>query len=102
MKFVTNYKELEDGDKTRSLLDHCKAEPIKNKKLVLDYMGDQKYLEAIRASHIFDYVKNTRTVITNKTYTDGDFFWTEEERYHFDNYNLELERDFLMKFEKTE
>ena len=48
MKFVTDYKELEDGDKARSLLNHCKPEPIENKKAVLDYMSDQKYFEAIK------------------------------------------------------
>ena len=99
MKFVTDYKELEDGDKARSLLNHCKPEPIENKKAVLDYMSDQKYFEAIRASHIYDYVENVRTVITNKTYTDGEFFLSVEEKYHFENYNLKLEQDFIKKIE---
>lgn len=97
MKFVTDYKELEDGNKEKTLLDYCKRDPIKCKAQVLEYMGNQEFLEAIRASHIYDYVKDIRTTITNKTYTDGEYFWTEEEKYHFERYNLELEKNFIEK-----
>ena len=97
MKFVTDYKELEDGNKEKTLLDYCKRNPIKYKAQVLEYMGNQEFLEAIRASHIYDYVKDIRTTITNKTYTDGEYFWTEEEKYHFERYNLELEKSFIEK-----
>ncbi len=101
MKFITDYKELEEGNKEKTLLDYCGSEPIKNKAQVLNYMGNQEFLEAIRVSHIYDYVKDIRTTITNKTYTDGEYFWTDEEKYHFEKYNLELIADFIVNVTST-
>ena len=97
MKFITNYKELEGGNEDKSLLDHCNVDPINNKDNLLSYLSNNEYLEGIRTSHIYDYVSGSRTTITNKTYCDGEYFWTEEEKYHFDKYNLELEADFIKK-----
>ena len=82
MKFITNYKELEGGNEDKSLLDHCNVDPINNKDNLLSYLSNNEYLEGIRTSHIYDYVSGSRTTITNKTYCDGEYFWTEEEKYH--------------------
>ncbi len=97
MKYVSDCKEIEEGNKDRSLLDHCSENEIREKSMVLDYMCNAKFLDAVRCGHVFDYVTNQLIGITNREYTDGEFFWTEEDRYHFDHYNMELDPSFVEK-----
>lgn len=103
MKFITNYKEL-GGDDNICLLEHISKKPIKGKEKILEYLknGQKK---AIRCSSVYDYVKDepllNESMVTEAAwlFTDGEFNWDSEEIYHFEKYNIELNKEFLKKIE---
>lgn len=95
MRFITDYKELE-GNPNISLMDHISETAIPEKGAVLEYLKNGQD-DGVRCTTIFDYVKNEGTGETVFLYTDGDFYWTGEEIYLFEHYNLELNPEFIQK-----
>lgn len=98
MKFITSYKEL-DTDNDISILEHTSDTPIKNKERILEYLKNGTY-DGERCSSIYDYVRNERIISEDVTlFTDGEYYWDSEEIYHFEKYNIELNKEFFKKFE---
>lgn len=99
MKFITNYKELRSKG-TENLCDHIKKEPNKNKNAILDYLTNGMD-DGVRCASIYDYVKDEPLLgETIKLFTDGEWYWDSAEIYHFEKYYIELNKDFLKKFEE--
>lgn len=98
MKFITNYKEL-GGDNDNSLLNHISDKSMENKEKILKYLTNGTY-DGVRCASIYDYVKDEPLLgETIKLFTDGEWYWDSAEIYHFEKYNIELNKEFLKKFE---
>ena len=68
----------------------------KNKRKVLDYLKRHGEEYACLTCSAMDYVTNKHIKgISLKTFTDGEYLWTNEEVYHFEKYNLKLNDDFI-------
>ncbi len=93
MKLITRYKEF-DEDEKKSLLDFISDTPIPQKAKVLEYLKSGRDA-GVRCSSVFDYIKNKVIPQTIHLYTDGEYGWDDEEIYHFETYNLELEKNFI-------
>ena len=93
-KFITSCVEFETGkDQLKTLIT---KEPIDNKQKILSYLkaGED---DGVRCSSVHDYVTDEYTGSTIHLYTDGEYFWDDEEIYHFEKYNIPLTNDFLQK-----
>lgn len=99
MEFITKCKELHT-DKTINILDCISNTPLKNKNKILEYLKSGTY-DGVRCSTIYDHVKNEWRISEGVAlFTDGEFYWDSEEIYHFEKYNIELNKEFLKKFEE--
>lgn len=98
MKFITNCKELHTDNAT-SILDCISNTPLGNKEKILEYLKNGTN-DGVRCSSIYDYVKKEPLMgKTIKLYTDGEWCWDSEEIYHFEEYNIKLNKEFLEKFQ---
>lgn len=95
MKYITDYKELH-GNKNISLLDHLSGKEVEGKQRILNYLKNG-VKDGVRCSGIYDYVKDEPKFDTIHLFTDGEYFWDSEEIYHFEKYNIPLEKEFLQK-----
>ena len=96
LKSVAFYKELGWKESQKSMLDHCSQTPMSGKALVLQYLrsGDD---DGVRCSSIHDRIIGDTTFLDCSCYTDGEYTWDDEDIYHFEKYNIELEPEFLKK-----
>ena len=92
-KLICNYKELPKGGNL-SLLDNIdfKAE---RKEEILQYLKNEKFFAGTRCSTLKDFVKNENTHLPTYAYSDGEYFWDDEETYHFENYDMRLNDEFI-------
>ena len=95
MKGIANYMELHRKS-DKSLLDHRRPLPKDQKEKVLRYLKARRPW-GIRCSLIYDYVKKCQTVASIYGYTDGEYDWDSEDIYHFRNYDIELDAEFVNK-----
>lgn len=94
MLYITDYQEFgsESGERA---LDHISPQkPITHKQMILAYLKNGKE-ECFCASCIQDLVKKESTNKTKRFYTDGVYEWGNDETYHFEKYNLELNPMFI-------
>lgn len=97
-KFITNYKELR-SEGIADLLDGISDRVNEKKGQILKYLKNGKEV-ALRCASIYDYVKDEPLLgETIKLFTDGEWYWDSAEIYHFEKYNIELNKEFLKKFE---
>ena len=99
-KFINNYKEF--GHKTEiSFLNHISKEPLKEKTIILNYLkGFPNY--AIRCCTLNDFVEEKIYSPSVYLHFDGEYIWNDEETYHFEKYNMELNPDFIKKVMDTQ
>lgn len=98
-KFIANYKELRT-DENISLMEHISDIQIKNKETILEYLKGGTF-NGVRCSSVYDYVSDEPIISEGTTlFTDGEYYWDSEEIYHFEKYNMELNKEFLKKFEE--
>ena len=95
MKFVTEFKEFHKKC-ADSMLDHISDQPIEGKEKVLRYLKNAEE-DGVRCAGIYDHVEKESTMKTIHLYTDGEYYWTSEEIYHFEKYNIPLNKRFLQK-----
>ncbi len=94
-KFIDDYKEFCSKSEA-SILDHIFEAPIKEKAIVLEYLkGFPNY--GIRCSTLNDFVEDVLYSLSVFTHFDGEYFWDDEETYHFEKYNMELAPEFIKK-----
>lgn len=92
MKFITDYSEF--GGEGESFKNNISPLGIEEKKKVLEYLKNGKK-ESLRCSSIYDYVKEILTSMCVYCYTDGTYNWADDEIYHFEHYDIELNHDFV-------
>lgn len=98
-KFIANYKELRT-DENVSLMEHISDIQIENKETILEYLKRGTF-NGVRCSSVYDYVSDEPIISEGTTlFTDGEYYWDSEEIYHFEKYNMELNKEFLKKFEE--
>lgn len=95
MKFITDYKQL-GGDENKSVNNYLSSKPIEKKNIILDYLKNGKD-DGVRCSSVHDYINGGTLPETVHLFTDDEYCWDSEEIYHFENYNLELNNDFIQK-----
>jgi len=95
MKFITHYAEY-DSEENAKLIDNISTNEIEGKGTVLQYLKNGSDA-GVRCSAVYDFVERASTGKTIHCYTDGEFEWDDSEIYHFENYNLRLEDEFIEK-----
>lgn len=96
LKHITHYKEF--GSKEGgNVKDNSKKKAISGKPEILVYLYDGKFIKAIYCGLIYDYILDTYTNLTKYRYSDGEYVWDSEVAYHFEKYNIELEKGFVEK-----
>jgi hypothetical protein len=103
-KFITNYTELNGDENSTSIFDCDFAKEHPQKEQILKYLQD--WLDgSLRCSVICDKVTNSLPrengeFIQIYDHDDGEFLWDDEEVYHFEKYNVELNPEFVEKILK--
>ena len=93
MRFISNYEEF--GAKNGiSVKEHISEECIHEKDMILSYLKKGRY-DGVACGSIFDYIRGESKLKTIKLFTDGIYDWTDEEIYHFEKYNMELDPEFI-------
>ena len=95
MKFITYYKEFGKGEDKR-IMDNISDTPIQGKNKVLEYLKKGKDA-GVRCSAVHDLVEKFSTGKTIHRYTDEEYIWDDREIYHFEHYNLALDKGFIEK-----
>lgn len=99
MKPITNYKDLydENSNNNCSFRDNINIVcPVKD--IVLDYfkqiesIGNYVVVTCSATDRITGKSLNQSSI---KTFDDGDYYWTNEEIYLFNKYDLKLNDDFI-------
>ena len=93
MNAISNYKEINGYASSPSIRSGIGFEN-QNKSVVLEYMKKNE-AEAVQSRTMMDYISGTALNGSVECFTDGKYFWTSEEIYHFEKYNLKLNDDFI-------
>ena len=96
MKVITNFREFNQDKNAPSVQGEKNKNPIYKKDILLNYMRgfEEDVICPVRIRDEFTGKNLNRTLIY---YTDGEFVWDEREIYHFENYNLTLNKEFVDK-----
>ena len=93
MKAISDYKEINGNASSPSLKSGIGVENH-YKNAVLEHMKKIE-AEVVQARSMMDYISGTTLHDSVECFTDGEYFWTSEEIYHFEKYNLKLNDDFI-------
>ncbi len=94
IKYITEYSEF--GGTGDSLVGHYRKLPNEDKHLILKYLKEHKTV-AVKCCLIHDYVQDIITTLGTEIHSDGEYNWGDDEIYHFENYDIELNEDFVEK-----
>ncbi len=92
-KLICNYKEIHQN-KNMSLLDNINFK-VERKNEILRYLKNEEFYDGVRCSTLKDFVKKENTHLPTYAYFDGEYFWNDEEIYHFENYDMRLNEEFI-------
>lgn len=95
MKFITKYDKLDANEKMK-IGEYISSVEHDQKSVILQYLKNGKDA-GVTCSSVFDYVKKEYIPQTIHLYTDGEFFWNDEDIYYFEKYNLQLNEEFINK-----
>lgn len=93
MKQICCYKEL-TGQQTDPSILSGHGKHIDEKQIILDYLNSFE-AEAVQTRAMTDYFTNISLPDSVECFTDGEYIWTSEDVYHFEKYDIELNRDFI-------
>lgn len=96
MKHILSFDIDEIG--RNEFLEHCTKNPIDNKDKIISYM--EKYMVPFTnilatSSCVVDIMSGTEIKLPDNGFTDGEYLWFTSELYHFKQYNLKLNDDFI-------
>lgn len=92
IKFITNCREFGTGN--ISINDLISDDVSERKNDIINYLKNGKD-DGVRCSSVYDYIGDFSTGNTVHCYTDGVYQWDDTEIYHFEKYNLKLEKAFV-------
>lgn len=92
-KDISNYKEFDSNPDYPSVKS---AIGIKSeyKDKILAYFKKYKQVVAITREMV-DYISGKSLRKSVLGFTDGEYWWTSEEVYHFEKYDMKLNDDFI-------
>lgn len=94
MKEITSYVEMTENPQDMSLKNFIGFySPIKND--ILNYFKQHNAVHAVITCLATDYVTNKTLTNNIECFDDGMYYWTSEEIYHFEKYDLKLNDDFI-------
>jgi len=94
-KLICFYNEF-NSKSDESVKKHLRPLNSEIQEKVIQYLKNGTD-DGICCTCVYDHIKAVKTNITNNLYTDGEYIWNEEMIYHFKNYGLELEPEFIAK-----
>jgi hypothetical protein len=92
-KSICDYKEF-GSTRSLDLLDNLNI-GIKRKDEILQYLKNEEFFAGTRCSTMKDLVKKENTHLPTYAYSDGKYFWDDEEIYHFEKYDMRLNDEFV-------
>ena len=95
MKEITNYKEFNEEENAPLLVDNTGIS-YADKKGIIGYLNKFD-VDCVSAGKVYDFVKKEYTDIDLVTYTDGEYYWSASEIYHFDKHDIKLDIKFVNK-----
>lgn len=95
-KYITNCIEF-NPNATSSVAEELYANEEKgNRAIILNYLRGEHYV-GIGYAKVRDRITGKYQPGVMRIYTDGEYKWTEEEIYHFETYDIPLNKDFVKK-----
>lgn len=92
-KSICNYKEFDDKSNYPSVKTAIGSRN-KNRDMILAYFKQFEPVVAV-ARPVTDYISDEKQKESVLGYTDGVYWWTNEEVYHFEKYDLKLNDSFI-------
>ena len=95
MKYLGEYKEIENNMDLPLLKDNVSDVSCTNKDEILSYLKNKKFIKGAMPSLRYDIF--TSQMITGQTlnYCDDEYCWDYETIYYFEKYNMKLPTDFI-------
>ena len=94
MKGISSYYEMTDNTEFPYVKDGI-GFVCPQKEKVMDFFNKNSTSDAILTCSASDYITGERFKDSIKRYSDGNYYWTNEEVYHFKKYDLKLNDDFI-------
>lgn len=94
MNYICDYKELH-GSKQLSLLDNLNYKTSRKDEIIEYLKNKNEFYDGVRCSTLKDLVKQENTHLPTYAYFDGVYFWTDEDTYHFEKYDMRLNDEFV-------
>ena len=93
MKEISKVKEF-SGDNTHRTIKELVGKEVTEKEKILRYL---KSFDPDCAAGMVLVDEITREEVGNgvEGYDDGVYYWDTREIYHFEKYNMELQKDFI-------
>lgn len=98
-KDICNYREF-DSDNNYPSVRSAIGDKNENKDKILSYLNHFEQIVAITRP-ITDYISGEDKRESVYGYTDGGYWWTNEQVYHFEKYDMKLNDDFIKYVLKT-
>ena len=96
MKEITKNMVFNEHVGTLTMKKDAKIERHPEKELILEYLKSFD-MDAVCAGKVYDMIKKEYTDVTIVTYSDGEYYWDSADVYYFENYDIELEPEFVCK-----
>jgi len=90
MIYIGRYKETKNNDKYPSLKESVRVLPSEQKKAILSYLRNEKYIRAAIPAVSRDYFTNAHFNEKCLLYSDGEYCWDYNVIYYFEKYNIDL------------
>lgn len=94
MKPISSVREFSGENTDRPIRELISNYPIDKKEHILKYLKSFDPDSAAGMS-LIDEITGEPVGSGVNGYEDSEFFWDSREIYHFENYNLELNQDFI-------
>ncbi len=95
MKYLGEYKELENNSNFPMLEDNISDVPCTSKDVILLYLKNNDFIKGAMPSLKHDIFSNEIIPGDCLYYSDGTFSWDYETIYYFEKYNMKLPDDFI-------
>lgn len=82
---VNSWDKLKNGEQ---------FQPIRDKEGILSYLRDTA-VPWHSSAYVIDEVSQETTNLASFGYSSDGFFWTTDDIYHFEKYNVPLKPEFL-------
>lgn len=96
MKEISNVKEFSGEEKFKSVKNMISENEAAGKKEILQYLKSFEP-DCSAGMILVDELTGKEVGSEVNGYEDGQFYWDSRHIYHFEKYNLELNKEFIEK-----